>query len=94
MQCKDIPHLPVLEFLAKETHEFKWATYGEGYSMPTVADAMPSGIPEKLQIAKMGQLIKRGLADGCACGCRGDFYITEKGKLYLVEHAGVAPSCE
>lgn len=80
MQCKDIPDKPILEFLAKQD---RWATYGEGFCMPTVADAMPENIPVKLQRAKMAQLIKRHLADGCTCGCRGDFQITYKGRTWL-----------
>lgn len=33
------------------------------------------GVPEKVLLAKAKRLIKRGLIDGCACGCRGDFEI-------------------
>lgn len=29
--------------------------------------------PEKVVLAKLRSLVKRGLLDGCACGCRGDF---------------------
>ena len=77
MKCKDIPDEPILRFLAQ--HQGKWATHGKGYSMPTVQDAMPPGTPCKLQLAKMRQLHKRGLAGGCPCGCRGDWEITDKG---------------
>ena len=75
MQCKDIPDQPILDWLAANTGRFKWATWGEGYGMPTVRDAMPPGTPEKLQLAKMRRLIQRGLVKGCDCGCRGDFYL-------------------
>lgn len=82
MQCKDIPDLPILQFLDRcrdaEGHPV-WATWGEGYSMPTVRDAMPSDTPEKLQLAKMSQLMRRGLVVGCDCGCRGDFELSAKG---------------
>ena len=81
MQCKDIPDRPILEFLKR--HIGQWCTHGIGYSMPTIADAMPDHTPKKLQMAKMGQLIKRGLISGCACGCRGDYEITQKGIEYL-----------
>lgn len=77
MQCKDIPDKPILHFLAQ--CEGTWVTWGAGYSMPTVRCAMPLGTPEKLQLAKMKQLIKRGWVSGCVCGCRGDFEITEAG---------------
>ncbi len=46
---------------------------------------MPTNLAsEKLILAKMKQLIKRGLVDGCACGCRGDFEITPKGEEWLL----------
>jgi len=80
-QCKDIPDLPIMYFLL--AHAGRWATWGEGYSMPTVRDVMPPGTPEKLQRAKMAQLIHRGLVDGCSCGCRGDYEITAKGREWL-----------
>ncbi len=48
-----------------------------------VPHAMPEGTPEKLVLAKMRRLIKRGLVDGCGCGCRGDFELTDKGRAIL-----------
>lgn len=75
MQCKDIPDQPIIEWLNQNTDSEHWATWGKGYSMPTVADCMPEGTPPKLQLAKMKKLIDKGLVNGCACGCRGDFYI-------------------
>lgn len=30
-------------------------------------------VPWKIVLAKARKLIKRGLMDGCPCGCRGDF---------------------
>lgn len=38
---------------------------------------------ERLLVAKAAQLIKRGLLDGCACGCRGDFELTGAGEEAL-----------
>jgi hypothetical protein len=75
MQAKDIPEEPILEFL--RTLKDARATYGKGFSMPTVQDAMPTNTPLKVQLAKMRALIKRGLVLGCACGCRGDFWIAK-----------------
>jgi hypothetical protein len=83
MQAKDIPEGPVLEFLAAQTRSAtlgyidreKWPD-----SMPTVYDAMPPGTPNKVARAKMRALIRRGLVDGCTCGCRGDYDITDKGR--------------
>ncbi len=79
-QAKDIDDVPVLIFLSKQRG---WSTHGIGYSMPTVADAMPEGTPRKLQLAKMRQLLKRGLVGGCGCGCRGDWEISQEGLEFL-----------
>lgn len=35
------------------------------------------GVPPKLMLAKAKGLIKRGIIDGCACGCRGDFEVVD-----------------
>jgi len=75
MQCKDIEEGPILKFLADRPGVL--CTWGvqlepqEG-TMPSVGQVM-LGIPPKLQLAKMSQMIKKGLVDGCACGCRGEF---------------------
>lgn len=89
MKCADISTEAILQFLAK--HQGEWCTWGEGYSMTTIRDAMPPGTPEKLQLAKMKILIKKGLVSGCDCGCRGDYEITDKG-LFTIKapHASEA----
>lgn len=82
MQCKDISDTCVLRLLKR--HRDRWVTFGNGHGiMPTVADAMPPETPKKLQLAKMRQLLRRGLVRGCGCGCRGDFEISDRGLLFL-----------
>jgi hypothetical protein len=44
--------------------------------------------PEKLLNAKFESMARRGLIDGCFCGCRGDIVIEEKGYALL---EGVPP---
>jgi hypothetical protein len=90
MQCKDIPDRPILEFLLGLNG--RWGTWFTYEPMPdnTVVLAMPKGTPEKLVCAKMRQLIKRGLVDGCDCGCRGDYVLTDKGRAALTVSAGEA----
>lgn len=85
MQCKDIPDEPILRFLAQHGgigctvwYEYKDIPYED-----SALRAMPKGIPVKLARAKMGQLIRRGLVDGCICGCRGDFELTYKGMAVI-----------
>lgn len=87
MQCKDIPDRPILEFL-RDLPGLKpgfprWATWGKTDRMPSVNNAMPAGIQGRLVLAKMRMLIRRGLVDGCDCGCRGDFQLTDKGREFL-----------
>jgi hypothetical protein len=41
-----------------------------------VEAALPH-IPPKVLRAKLRSLVKRGLIEGCACGCRGDFVVTQ-----------------
>lgn len=43
----------------------------------SIRTAWPDGdvIPEKVILAKVQKLIRRGKIQGCWCGCRGDFYI-------------------
>lgn len=80
---REIPDKPILQFLEKQVDEkyggFKWSTWGNGFLMPTVQDAMPPGTSEHAQRIKMHMLGRRGLVQGCFCGCRGDYEITTKG---------------
>lgn len=83
MQCKDIPDKPILEFIARHSKIIDGRDYGwcNWYfcDEKDVSQAMPPETPEKLRLAKMKQLIHRGVVDGCDCGCRGDFVLTKKG---------------
>ena len=84
-QAKDVPELPILLFLLQRAaNGERWATWyrGQENSVPAPADC-----PEKVLRAKMLALIRRGLVDGCPCGCRGDYRITAKGRnLFLEVH--------
>ena len=83
MQCKDIKDLPIIEFLYGLAGT--WANwFGDEYNN-SVTHAMPKGISDKLVLAKMRMLIRRGLVDGCTCGCRGDFVLTDKGYEFLLK---------
>jgi hypothetical protein len=80
MQCKDIPDAPVLRFIA--SHDPNWTNWYFGDERD-VSRAMPQGAPSKLVLGKMRQMIRRGVVGGCACGCRGDFVITAKGRAEI-----------
>lgn len=79
MKCKDIPDLPVLQFLATHGQPGSgWCNWCFG-DENDVHHAMPDGTPDKLVLAKMRMLMRKGLVSGCDCGCRGDFILTDKG---------------
>lgn len=80
MQCKDVPDFPILKFLADLNGT--WANWWCNDDKD-VRRVFPPGVPDKIVLAKMGRLIRRKLVDGCACGCRGDFVITETGRSYV-----------
>ena len=93
MQCKDIPDEPILRFLAGEVDGYaEWVVPGsatwfaddDGRPYPnSVLRAMPAETPVKLALAKMDMLIRKGVVEGCTCGCRGEFEITDKGRARL-----------
>jgi len=85
-QCKDIPDLPILEFIASHNGEWCFNHYvcrPEHQHERSVGRAMPPGTVSKLALAKMRVLHRRGLVDGCPCGCRGDWVITPKGREFI-----------
>jgi hypothetical protein len=82
MKCKDIPTLPILKFIMEHGGiGCNWNWYGAR----CVRNAMPDGwdLPDNLVLAKMRNIITKGYIDGCYCGCRGDFEITEKGRTHV-----------
>ncbi|WP_422930077.1 hypothetical protein [Singulisphaera sp. PoT] len=88
LQCKDLPELPILRTLAAKYRAE--VARNPKYPHPVISrwdlvelGAFPPATPEKLVRAKLAMLIRRGLVDGCPCGCRGDFEITPKGLAYL-----------
>jgi len=66
MQCKDIDDGIILEALERGNEI--------GVSVDDLLEVIQ--VDRKLLLAKMSKLIRRGLVDGCACGCRGDFTLT------------------
>lgn len=83
MKCSDIPTADILNYLA--TRQGDWTMLWFGHfkgkddSISDVYYAMPENTPHKLALAKMRNLYRRDLVDGCPCSCRGDWEITDKG---------------
>ena len=72
MQTKDIDKKLILDLL--RTRGDAWT------SRSTIEDQFPDDMPPKLILSAMRSLVKRGLVEGCCCGCRGDFEITQLGR--------------
>ncbi len=93
LQAKHIDDLDVLRFLDSMETPLGWvfpqAMLYRRDGVPCILDAFPSGTPEKIVIAKLSSLCRRGLIDGCTCGCKGAFEITRKGEEHLRMHAGM-----
>lgn len=95
MKTSDIPTRPILEFIETKTRPHTpCMEYCDGKGLwcnwylnnaHSVTRAMPDGLPEKLVLSKMRNLIKRGLVEGCPCGCRGDYEMTTLGRDYLYD---------
>ena len=101
MKCSDIPDLPILAHIAKIEESFSLGANWAALSVPadewqwrSVRNAMPEGTGEKVILAKMRVLIRNGLVQGCCCGCRGDFTLTEKGIQRLAAPYSEAPAKE
>ena len=80
LQAKHVPVLPLLKMI------------GEAKSPAIIFDlleAMPE-FPPPVVRAKLAQMIRGGLCDGCVCGCRGDFTLTDKGRAALEAGAAAA----
>lgn len=86
IQAKHVNKLPILQFL--KDLDGQWACiFKPDDKCPmfdnSVWNVIPMDIPYKVGLAAMANLIKRGLVEGCTCGCRGDFEITDKGREVL-----------
>jgi len=95
-QCKDIPALFILKWMwtnrARGLVRCTWFQQSTP-DLPSLRDLLPVELfPDKLVLAKMGNLIRRGLVSGCVCGCRGDFTLTDAGISILQRTGWLAKS--
>lgn len=99
---KDIPILPILQFIEWCTDEkiathftqtygkemvicfLGFATKHNGFAN-SVSNAFPKchNTSEQTIHKKMKEIIAKGLVDGCNCGCKGEFTITEAGRCEI-----------
>lgn len=77
LQAKDIRDEDFLEAIETciEARTIEWGFQARRATRWDIHDLLGHHIPEKVVLAKAAQLIKRGVIDGCTCGCRGDFEV-------------------
>lgn len=73
LQAKHVPALPLLKMIGAAKG---WAIIFD------LIEATPE-FPPAVVRAKLAQMIRGGLCEGCVCGCRGDFMLTDKGRAAL-----------
>jgi len=82
MQAKDVNDLEVLRVIAELMRiEWRKRPSEDEYLWTCTRDiaARFPAVPEKIMLAKLAALVRRKLIGGCACGCRGDFYLLPAG---------------
>lgn len=68
----DLSEPAILAVLQKRPGEAHTHWTGAG-SMPRVLDPSHRDTPPKVLLAKLRAMARKGLIDGCGCGCRGDW---------------------
>jgi hypothetical protein len=94
VQAKHVPELAILQAMARHA-DGKWWTHwpynmddpGDPWSLLTAVPEL-AAFPDRVLRAKLGTLVRRGLLDGCDCGCRGDWVILPKGREALARMEG------
>lgn len=81
IQVKHVETLPILQFL--DNIAPRMAISFDRDFENSIFHAVPEEIPRKVMLSKLRNMIEKGIIDGCACGCRGDFELTQKGKDIL-----------
>ena len=85
-QAKDIEDLDVLRVIGDlMAAEYRERPRADEYLWTMIWDINERfpGVPEKVLMAKLDALVRRGLIDGCTCGCRGDFFLLPAGRAML-----------
>ena len=77
IQAKHLDNYLILNWLSHQQYPATWFKDENSTSLYKIINL---DVPEKVVLSKMRSLIKKSLVDGCYCGCRGNFTITEKGE--------------
>lgn len=77
MKASDLSDERILSVLRQ--HEGRWHTsLGPSEFMPHVYDPAYPDAPRKVLTAKLRSMKRRGLINGCECGCRGNWFVGEE----------------
>lgn len=76
LQAKNLKRDRVLKAIAEVNNSGRWANTSDLYRR------FPE-FPEKVVLAKLSKLVRRGFIDGCACGCSGGFTILPKAMAWV-----------
>jgi hypothetical protein len=75
MKASDLSDDGILSVLMKMPGTWHTTPHGSGGIMPIVYDPANPDAPYKVLLAKLRSMKRRGLIDGCGCGCRGDWHV-------------------
>ena len=73
IKASDLSDARILEVLNRHPDESHTHWTGEASTMLRVMDPEYPDAPVKVLMAKLRSMKRRGLIDGCGCGCRGDW---------------------
>lgn len=74
IQAKHLSEEAILEVLQRNPG--RWHTHWQGHET-SVCDPTHPDAPEKVLLAKLAAMARRGLIKGCPCGCRGDWHVEQ-----------------
>lgn len=81
VQAKHVPEDEIIRVLSSGGNWTHWNVEcrigGCTQSIPR-ASSIIAKFPEKVLLAKLTSMKRRGLIDGCNCGCRGDWTIRKE----------------
>lgn len=75
MQAKDITDAMMFDALAAVRGRHGVPLWSSWFD---VRDEQLLNFPPKVKLAKLRSMIRRGVLNGCACGCRGDLELPER----------------
>lgn len=79
MKASDLSDEGILSVLRQRSGVWHTHFPPTGGVMPRVYDPSLPDAPQKVLLAKLRSMCRRGLIRGCGCGCRGDWHVDDHG---------------